>query len=100
VSAVTYGLKVWDQTGQLTFDSTQAQAGCLVEVLQVYFSSLVVRNYPDFAGHTVSVVNLVGESNMTAYITIDYAQGFPRVTFQSVYSPSTTYAYQFMVLAQ
>lgn len=76
---MSYGLKVWDSSGDVTFDSTLAVGGCLMEIVSSSTSSSVVKTYPNFAGRSAFAV-LTTWLRYSVIPTIDYALGYPRLT--------------------
>ena len=76
---MTYGLQCTNAAGQVTFDSTLAAFGCLVDRIALAASAAAqVRTYPDFAGRGVVVMTLAGAPGLG--VTADTALGYPRVS--------------------
>lgn len=74
---MTWRLRTRDASGLVTFDSTQAQVGCLVEVLVVPAGPAATRTYPAFAGRNAAAVQLSG--SIVSLASVDTALGYPRV---------------------
>ena len=74
---MTFGLRTWDASGNLVFDSLTAGSGIVADVRLVDAGVSATFTYPDFAEHTISVIVLSGFGELG--ITVDTALGYPRV---------------------
>lgn len=88
---MSYGMQVYAADGvTLIFDSRVVQGGVLAEVPVITSAVPTVRTYPAFAGRIVFAMDLWGVAD--TQVSVDYALGYPRVTFPGV-SPSLPRAY-------
>lgn len=72
---MAYGLKIWDASSSVIFDSSTQLGGWVAGVVVGTTSSFSV-SYPDFAGRAgFTVVSGPGGD-----VTWDYTLGYPRVT--------------------
>lgn len=77
-----YGLQIFDASGNLTFDSTQAAGGVCLGQFAVARGQTNTFTFPDFgAGHQGFVVDDM--SGSAGPYTYDEALGYPRFTFDS-----------------
>lgn len=79
---MTYGMRIWDGDGNLTFDSTAAAGGvCLGFVTPT--AGTLSFSYPDFVGYTGVVLNAAG--NVPALVVAaDNSLGYLRFTFDAL----------------
>lgn len=73
--------RVRDATGAVVFDSRDAYAGICVGVIDVPGSTAQVYTYPDYVGRTLKVCGMWGTDTWGA--AVDYALGYPRVSFSA-----------------
>lgn len=71
--------RVKDGSGAVVFDSRDAYAGICVGVIDVPSSTVQTYTYPDYVGRTLKVCGMWGLESWGA--AVDYALGYPRVTF-------------------
>jgi len=77
---MAYGLRVWDASGNLVFDTTTAKGGVVVGYFT--YSTGTTLSYSGFAGRTMQVLPASGvefDSNDIG-VTISTASGYPVVT--------------------
>lgn len=85
---MTFGLQLFNASGQVSFDSRYAQGGVIADqVTRAAGSGTEVRTYPAFAGRTA----IVKAGGYDAPGAVDYALGYPRVTFTPGPYLSTTW---------
>ncbi len=84
---MSFGIRCWDSSGVMTFDSLSAVGGVTVDIVSTQgslsVSSTVTRTYPEHAGRTIEVVDVSGWNfePVTWSASSDYALGHPRVVF-------------------
>lgn len=76
---MTYGLKLWDASGNVTFDSTLAAGGVPIALHTVASGASPVYSWPSLAGRTIKGLTFAG--NYASQFTIDYALGYPRISY-------------------
>lgn len=77
---MSYGLRIHDAGGGVTFDSSQAAGGQIVALVNNAGTGST-HTFPDFPGlsaFVVDVASLEGGVAVSGY-TVDYALGYPRV---------------------
>lgn len=85
---MTYGVRIQANAQGATFDTSRQTAGfALVDIFLVGANDSFSKSYPEMAGFTLHAndVALAGDSSGIIplnihSVSIDYAQGFPRVT--------------------
>ena len=65
--------------GAIVYDNRVTAVGCLAASPVVPANTAQVFSYPAFVGRSAIVMTTVG--NRTTGVTVDYALGYPRVTF-------------------
>ena len=77
---MSHGLQFFSSTGQLTFDSRDAVGGVVADVVSMAAGGgNLTKSYPDFPGR--SAIVKAGAFDVPG--SVDYALGYPRVTFAS-----------------
>ena len=79
---MSYGLRIWNPSGVLVFDSTLAVGGLPVGF---WAGGAGVLSFPEYAGRTMQALNISGaETFATAVpVSISYGPGYPVVTVDS-----------------
>lgn len=82
---MTFGIRTWDATGALVWDSLTVGSGVVADVRSVDADASATFTYPAFAGHTFSVIVITGFGDVG--ITVDNALGYPRVNVPAYFAP-------------
>lgn len=77
---MTWGLRLWDGSGALTFDSDLVTGAAVVDVLNYAGGDTDTLTYPEHAGRSVMVVPINAEFFIDFGVTSDTSLGYPRVT--------------------
>lgn len=72
-----FGVKTYDASGNLMFDSTTAAGGIAIDYREYGPSDSATLIYPDYAGHAAFLMHIF-PSRQT--VTLDTSLGYPRVT--------------------
>jgi len=99
---MAYGMRVWNASGSLVWDTTTAADGCVIDLRTVPANTSATYTYPAMAGRTVAVRTIANQSFFVTGtndpgdggITTDTTLGYPRVIVASA-----GYARTFMVIA-
>ena len=75
---MTFGVRVWDSAGVMTFDSDTAIIGICIGVYRYVAGATATLTFPDLAGRTVKTRTLQG-ARVPSNETVDYALGYPRI---------------------
>lgn len=78
---MSYGIKIWDAAGNVSFDSTLATGGVCLGFFTVGTPSLVYT-FPDFTSNT-GVALVSGSGGIAFLYSTDNALGYLRFTFNS-----------------
>lgn len=77
---MTHGLQLFDQSGNITFDSRSVVGGVVVDILTYAGATTAVRNYPAFAGRTMQIIMVTPWFNGgDPGVAIDTSPGYPRL---------------------
>lgn len=82
---MTFGLQLWDASGNLVFDSTVAAGGAPIGMAEGNGVSVQTLSFPQYAGLTMQALTINGIqwSPEGFGVTISHASGFPVVTVES-----------------
>lgn len=87
---MSYGLRTWDASGNLLFDSTAAVGGVVIDVQSLASGASGTFTYPALAGRAVKTQMLVGNWQINAKpaapdfgVSSDTSLGYPRVVCAS-----------------
>ena len=82
---MTFGLKVYDASAALIYDSTVAVGGVVVDVQSFGVGASGTLTYPAFSGYSAIVITRdVGTTGQMNSAVVDYGLGYPRVTVSAV----------------
>lgn len=76
---MTVGARVYDGSGNITFETPDAVAGVCVGVLELDATDTDTLDFPDFTGRTLYAVTLTGSALTTDGLTITYPSGVPTI---------------------
>lgn len=72
-------MRVFDGSGNVTFETPDAVAGVCVGVLELDASDTDTLSFPDFTGRTLYAVTLHGSELFDDGLTITYPGGVPTI---------------------
>lgn len=95
---MAYGLRTYNSSGNMTFDSEQLYKGGVIVDWVTSTGSSQVRTYPGFAGRTNAGFFIIsGYMSGQSLPVWDYTLGYPRVTIPAHGNNYWGYPYTFEV---
>lgn len=82
---MSFGVRAFDATGRVIWDSSAAAAGVVADVRVVAAGDALTTTYPDFAGRPCAALVLYGFGDTG--VTVDTLLGYPRVVIPSYPDP-------------
>lgn len=82
---MSFGVQIWDGSGNLVYDSSVAVGGIIADVRVFPAGSAgAVLTYPVYLGRAVEIIPLTADSSSSSYgVVADTDLGYPRVTVSS-----------------